>query len=297
MTDRQPTPDFDSPNGTGRPDEGLSTHNMVADQSGQGGRQSRKDATARRQRQDLSGLEQRLDGVLETTHEAAAMNSRKEEERQRVEFGRRDANSVASRTRASKRVLGKQTSADEDEHGREGPQEHSQNQQAAGSEEDRATKSGEQRSVREKERSVREDPQSVREERLTQNVGQRQVRGIAQEVIMTRDLFEQAQEFEDKLTEEDLREAGWSRDDVVLAMKMLFGEAEEVPEEEQDRLLHGMELVEREKRERRAREQEERERERESKEKERERQVRAAKLARFKSTVVPWGRARSVRSS
>jgi hypothetical protein len=157
---------------------------MVADQSGQGGRQSRKDATARRQRQDLSGLEQRLDGVLETTHEAAAMNSRKEEERQRVEFGRRDANSVASRTRASKRVLGKQTSADEDEHGREGPQEHSQNQQAAGSEEDRATKSGEQRSVREKERNVREDPwpQSVREERLTHNVGQRQVRGIAQEV-------------------------------------------------------------------------------------------------------------------
>ena len=145
--------------------------------------------------------------------------------------------------------------------------------------------------VCEKERNVREDPQSVREERLTQNVGQRQVRGFAQEVIMTRDLFEQAQEFEDKLTEEDLREAGWSRDDVVLAMKMLFGEAEEVPEEEQDRLLHGMELVEREKRERRAREQEERERERESKEKERERQVRAAKLARFKSTVVPWDRA------
>ena len=100
MTDRQPTPDFDSPNGTGRPDEGLSNHNMVADQSGQGGRQSRKDATARRQRQDLSGLEQRLDGVLETTHKAAAMNSRKEEERQRVEFGRRDANSVASRTHA-----------------------------------------------------------------------------------------------------------------------------------------------------------------------------------------------------
>ena len=219
------------------------------------------------------------------------MNSRKEEERQRVEFGRRDANSVASRTRASKRVLGKQTSADEDEHGREGLQEHSQIQQAAGSEEDRATKSGEQRSVREKERNVREDPQSVREERLTQNVGQRQVRGIAQEVIMTRDLFKQAQEFEDKLTEEDLQEAGWSRDDVVLAMKMLFGEAEEVPEEEQDRLLHGMELVEREKRERRAREQEERERERENKEKERERQVRAAELARFKRTVVPWGRA------
>ena len=62
MTDIQPTPDFDSPNGTGRPDEGLWNHNMVADQSGQAGRQSRKDATARRQRQDLSGLEQRLDG-------------------------------------------------------------------------------------------------------------------------------------------------------------------------------------------------------------------------------------------
>ena len=29
MTDRQPTPDFDSPNGTGRPDEGLSNHNIL----------------------------------------------------------------------------------------------------------------------------------------------------------------------------------------------------------------------------------------------------------------------------